>query len=289
METSARVYGDLVVFDLDNTIYDFSAIFSPAFRGMTNAISRKTGFSKDCVAESIKKVLENRLSLEYPFLSEEMDIFKDMAELEKREIGTLAQIVFNKTKRKRLRGSIYPGVAEDLALLRNAGCTLVALTNAPLYQSFKRVDAFGLTDFFHGLVAAENFVVPPGIKLRARSDPWASKPKLLTMTFSVHERKPSKRPFELVIEAFPSHSRRYMVGDNLVTDLKSAAKCGFTTVWARYGTLMEEKNQLTMVGLTPSQVRNTWYGAEKFTPDYTIDSFSEVTKILRVMRQGELF
>ena len=68
-----------------------------------------------------------------------------------------------------------------------------------------------------------------------------------------------------------------MIGDNLSKDIKCASEAGITSIWAKYGTKHHSNSGKILRNITPWKKNNT--PCLNF-PDYTIDSFSEILKIV---------
>ncbi|MBL0125344.1 MAG: HAD hydrolase-like protein, partial [Betaproteobacteria bacterium] len=129
-------------FDLDNTLYDFVGFFGPAFRGMMAAISKKTAIPVDDLHAAAREVFQRRGFLEYAYLVREMSVFSAMDESEIASLEKLASGVFGRVRKKRLK--TYSGIEETLRELHAGGIILAAVTNAPLYQAYRRLGSLRL-------------------------------------------------------------------------------------------------------------------------------------------------
>lgn len=277
----------ICAFDLDNTLYDLIDYYGPAFRGMISALSKITGLTKQELEESARKVYLARGFLEYPFVIREMHVFSELDGAQLYQLELLGQTVFNKVKKSRLK--LYPDVEHVLRSLRQGGVKMIAVSNAPLYHAYKRVKQLHLSEFLDMIVACENLAIPPGVSIRANPEPWLSDASLLAISFPRAKGKPNIHPFALVQETFGTECQYWSIGDNVERDLKPAKRLGFQTIWARYGTKVDEKNYRTVLDLTCDDVLKHEIATSDYVPDFSIDKFADILEIVPYAKQLQLF
>ena len=91
-----------IIFDIDNTLYNFVDFFGPAFRAMVHVISSNTGIPEVDIVTSFKRVYTNRGSLEYRYSVQELDVLADYNKAEKDELLRTAIVAFSKSRNLRL-------------------------------------------------------------------------------------------------------------------------------------------------------------------------------------------
>lgn len=102
----------------------------------------------------------------------------------------------------------YPSVQSTLIQLHQRGFKLGILTDAPRFKAYQRLDAAGLTDFFH---------------------------EILTST-DTEVQKPDPRAFQKALQAMgTSPAETLMVGDWGERDVDGARAAGMQAAWAKYG------------------------------------------------------
>ena len=69
---------DTLILDLDNTLFDWFAVWYASFEPIYLQILRVTGRAEEEVRADIRKVHQARRTSEYSFLIEEIDSLKDM-------------------------------------------------------------------------------------------------------------------------------------------------------------------------------------------------------------------
>ena len=70
----------LVVTDMDDTLYSWIDYIVPAVEAMVDAVCRATGFPRIKVVQSLKAVYEKYESNEYPFALQESSLFAEFPE-----------------------------------------------------------------------------------------------------------------------------------------------------------------------------------------------------------------
>jgi FMN phosphatase YigB (HAD superfamily) len=279
---------NVCVFDLDNTLYDFVDFFAPAFRGMITAISKKTKIDKDILIENAATVLNKYGFLEYPFLIREMHVFLNYNNDEILKLEKLASSVFGRIRKNRL--VLYPDMERVISELYKGGIDIVAVTNAPLFQAYRRLEALKLIKYFSVIVAVDNIEIPEYIFIKGKSkEPWLKRNGLEIVTFRRSEGKPSEHPYKLLQKIKNEKKQLWVIGDNIGRDLEPASNLGFRTIWARYGCQIEKKNYDTVLNLTPPEVKKHEIAKSSYKPDYIIETPSELLNIIPYTKQLSLF
>lgn len=284
----------VLVFDVDNTLYDFIDFFGPAFRSMMHAVASGSGIDEDLLMESAKSVYGRAGTLEHQFLIQNMSIFSNLAVEEHRRLIGLARQAFSRTRNKRLKP--YEGIADVLSVAEDAGCRIVCLTNAPYYHVYKRIIDLKLLRYMDGLVAWEGSEIEGDIlqykdKYERAKLRLSERDSFFFEIVSAVERKPSDVPFRRIQDRFGPNYTYVAIGDSPAKDLAPASSCGMITLYARYGTKVDRRNLETVLKVTP------WMPSEismssraDFRPDFVIDRPTEIIDVLQLVpRQGKLF
>ncbi len=282
----------VVIFDVDNTLYNFVDFFGPAFRAMLHTISLHTGIDEALIIQSFREVYKRRGSLEYRFSIQELDILRNLDDEKMDRVKHAAIVAFSRSRKRRLLP--YSGVPETLRWLKETGYGLIAYTDAPHIHSLNRLRKLGIKVYFDMLIAwgptlDEND--QPNIaddKLQmwyTRGDDTAYQVgDLIILTHPASERKPNRALLERIIEEVRIiPTRSWVVGDSVEKDLLPAKDFGFTEIWARYGKSFQRKNWETLVGISPweqREIQREVKGQGNIEPSYVIDEFSELQQII---------
>ncbi|MCU0289570.1 MAG: HAD family hydrolase, partial [Acidobacteria bacterium] len=138
---SEKIHIELLIVDLDNTLYDWISFFVPAFYRMIDVAVEILQVDQEALLTDIQKVHQKYGNSEHPFALLETGVVinrfagKNRAELAK--ILDPAFHAFNKKRKELLR--LFPGVFETLKFINESGCTVVAHTEADVLNSLFRV------------------------------------------------------------------------------------------------------------------------------------------------------
>ena len=285
----ARYY---LITDLDNTLYNWVDFFAPSFRGAVHALHKATGISEDLISHSFREVFQERGSLEYPAQARELAIFANTSQTELEALNRVIFGSFNRVFNATLR--LYDGALECLNWCYGNRIPVIALTNAPLSLARRRLIHLGVNKYFKALAAPRSFEqgerssrIEPNLALFPE-DEDPSRRRLddrlnCIYELSDSEMKPSPAGFERIMsDLMRQDSSAFAIGDSLLKDLAPAHKLGAVTIWAKFGTKVDLNNMQTLYGITPWSAKQieTAY-CSKFEPDYTAESWQDVTGFLK--------
>ncbi|MCL4299776.1 MAG: HAD family hydrolase [Anaerolineae bacterium] len=277
----------IILTDLDNTIYNWVDYFAPSFRGMVHALSKRTGIAEDNIIANFKRVYGQEETLEYAFSVQKLEMCRGKSEDEIKELVRVAKGAFSRVRGKNLKP--YPNVKETLVAFKKENIPIIGVTNAPIFQAERRLRQLRLDGLFYGLVGWQGRDVPEDypwtkeIKQRAEQGKY---PTRITEKWSLtpDKLKPNSFGYLKVIEKLGVDIEQvYCVGDSLHKDIKPALELGAIGIWARYGQSYKPENFETLLAITYwSQERiSAVYEEKVVTPTFIIDDFSELRDIVR--------
>jgi FMN phosphatase YigB (HAD superfamily) len=282
---------DLVITDLDNTLYDWEAFFIPSFLAMLAEVERLSGVPRSALEESFRRVYQRHRTTEYAFVLQEADALREA------DAGLTPSQVFEKydsaihafrsTRRRTLR--LYPGVEETLSRLVRDRVKLVAHSDSPMQYVSRRLRQLNVDTLFDAICAPRDHGVPPYLDratVRVASDSEVTARTEL-LEYNPDLRKPDPATLTPVFERFPAARHRTLyLGDNISRDVLVAHRAGIKSAWARYGAVHEQ-------GLRDQLYRITYWTDEdvaaevalreessQVVPTYIVDAFSSLTKII---------
>lgn len=193
-----------VIFDLDNTLIDFTETKNIAIRESVKAMVDK-GLGK-----GFEPLLKDFTAYYWKHGIEDQRIFQKFfrERFGKIDYIVLASAILAYRKAKEGILKPYPGSKALLIALRERGYRLAILSDAPKLEAYLRLCAIGLDDFF-------------GVIL-TKSDTKSAKP---------HNRGFIMAARRLGVEV----KECIMVGDMPSRDIEGARRLGMTTVFAQYG------------------------------------------------------
>lgn len=210
----------LLISDLDDTLYDWTGFFVPAFYAMADEIARMTGIDEKKLLNEYMAAHQRLGSVEYPYATLELPSIKayyNNAPAEELKAALRPAFnVFNSVRESHLH--LLPGVEEMLRALTEMGVTLIAYTESSKENGFYRLMKLGLEPYFKHVYTFESQF----------KSAYAVSEKVRTVQ--------TKKPDVAVIgrictgEGYDKSEVMYL-GDNLTKDMYMAKMAGVTAVW----------------------------------------------------------
>ena len=114
----------VIIFDLDNTLYDWYDYWYYGFKIMVDKIEAKSGISRDIILRDFKVVHEQHGTSEYGFAIQELSCLKEKHPNE--NLGKVYEDAIEACKKERKKHlRLYPGVMEDLRKIKKKGSLIV--------------------------------------------------------------------------------------------------------------------------------------------------------------------
>lgn len=223
-----------IVFDLDNTLVDFMSMKRLAVEAAIDAmIDAGLPVGRDEAEREIFEIYD-REGIEY------QRVFDDL--LEKRlgrvDYKILAAGIVAYRRAREAALVLYPHVTVTLMELIKRGLRLAVISDAPRREAWLRLCYLNLHHVFDVVVTFED----------------------------TGERKPSKAPFERVLEELDvAPDEALMVGDWPERDVVGAMQVGMRTAFARYGDT---------------------FGTVRSGADYELDDIHELLGIVSALAEG---
>jgi putative hydrolase of the HAD superfamily len=194
-----------VLFDLDNTLIDFTSFKKKATYAAAKAMV-KAGLKANS-----KKLAKELLDYYYGYGIESDDAFETFLRKEFKSVNyrVLAVAVNAYLHEKYVHLKPYPHVPETLQKLRKKGLKLAVVSDGLRLKAWMRLNAAGLDNYFDVVVTYDDTC----------------------------KKKPHRYPFLAACKALkikPNES--IMVGDWPERDIEGAKALGMKTCWAKYGT-----------------------------------------------------
>lgn len=234
----ARRRVTVVVTDIDNTLYDWVAMWAPAFGGMLARLAADSGVPREALEREFHALHQRHGTTEYAFAIQELPSLVALHPGEDLVARYAAAIdEYRMARRRTLR--LYPGVAEALAAIRATGCLVVGYTESRAYYANYRIRALGLDGLLDYVYSPPDHALPGGVRPEAiRRYPAAH--YRLARTVHRHVAEGAWKPDAAVLRAIlaalgADPARAVYVGDSLVKDVAMARAAGVSDVFARYG------------------------------------------------------
>jgi len=288
---------ELVISDIDNTLYDWEAFFIPSFVAMLTEVERISGVARDTLEESFRRVYQRHRTTEYAFVLQEADALRaidaDLSPNAVFEKYDSAIHAFRSVRRRTLQ--LYPGVRETLVRLRDAGLQLVAHSDSPMEYVSRRLRQLDVDMHFDAISAPRDHGVPDFLEEEAVRRAPASEVNARTqlLEFDPWLRKPDPATLGPVLTYFDVRRDRILyVGDNLSRDVLVAERAGLKSGWARYGAVHDPDLRAQLYRITywtdddvasEGRLREE---ASRHAPTYVLDSFADLLSVAGLALTG---
>jgi FMN phosphatase YigB (HAD superfamily) len=229
---------DTLILDLDNTIFNWFAMWLASFQPIYSEILAASGRSKADVEADIRRVHQMRRTSEYTFLIEELDVLQEIRATE--DIRVRFHDALEASRRGRDENlQLYPSVFSSLWRIKNAGTKIIGYTESMLFYSSYRLKRFGLDGVIETLFSPKDHDIPAGVslnQLRRFPDDFYELQVTQVMHTPTGELKPNPKVLRDIIELVGSNPDRCAyVGDSIFKDVAMARETGVFDVHARYG------------------------------------------------------
>lgn len=281
----------LVITDLDDTIYNWSAFYIPSFLAMVDELVKLTGIDAERLKASFKRVHETHRTTEYAFAIQELDelVVEDsgLSSEERLKKYDSAIRAFRHERRRTLR--LFPGVLETLERIRQAGIPVVGVSDSMMDYVSRRLRQLDVDLHFAALCAPEDHGLPPGLAAQvARRAPSRDVlGRMAELPLPTHMRKPDSRIVLAILQHYGvKETEAVVVGDSLSRDVLMAQRVGAIDVWAEYGQrrerhLYEELLKITYWSdLDVAEEAELQARARAATPTFSLQSFPQILPVI---------
>jgi len=227
----------LLICDLDNTLYDWMGYFVSSFYSMITKATEVLNCDQEKLLEDFKKVHQQHHDVEYPFaLLETQTVLSLYPQATKQQLYEQLAPIFAEHKLAREKNlRLHPQVYETLEAIRNKNIKLIAHTEANLFSVTNRLERLNLTHFFEKIYCRER-AKEPHPNGSPKSKKYFSFPYEKVTELSHHQRKPDITVLlEIISAAAIAPENVAYVGDSMARDILMAKKANVYAILAEYG------------------------------------------------------
>src|SRR5262249_26232449 len=216
---------DTLILDLDNTIFDWFAMWHASFQPIYSEILAVSGRTQDEVEADIRRVHQARRTSEYTFLIEELDVLREIRA--KENIRTRFHNALEASRHGRDQSlKLYPTVFSSLWRIKNMGTKIIGYTESMRFYSSYRLKRFGPDGVIEILFSPKDHDMPAGVPLdlfRRFPDDFYELQVTKCMHTPPGELKPSPKVLLDIVEVVGSSPDRCAyVGDSVFKDVAMA-------------------------------------------------------------------
>jgi len=219
---------DTIIWDGDNTLWDWMRYAVPSYEAMCQVIAVYSGKSIDETAAAMKVFYSSKGTIEDEGLIQGlggMGFFRAVGHFNEEELIDEVKTKFGQVRRENLH--LYPEIEETIAKIREMGLIQILLTDAPLNQAKARLEYFNLDPAFSSINAMPIADVPR-LRARQRSD-------LPGNTIQEFEKPHTNLEELLGMTREEIKDRVMMIGDNDPKDMGTVRRNGCRGIHAAYG------------------------------------------------------
>lgn len=229
---------DTLIIDLDNTIFDWFAVWYASFNPIYNAVLENSNKSTELVEEDIRRVHQQHRTSEYSFLIEELNVLKNIDKNGDRR-SQLSDAIRESQVGRDHNMRLYEGVFKSLWNIKSKGTKIIAYTESMAFYSAYRLKRFGLDGVIDVLYSPQDHDVPFGTSLddlRRLPDEFYQLQVTQTKHTPPGELKPNPKVLLDIIKSEEVNiSHCAYVGDSLFKDVAMARDVGVLDIHAEYG------------------------------------------------------
>lgn len=282
MVPTPRTEKQLLITDLDNTLYDWVTFFGRSIEALLQALAQQLGEPVELLEDQLRTVNRRFGSVEQPFAIFELDSVRTRwPAANRQQLKALLDGPLHAFNSTRLRTLVpYPGIVATLEELKARGIAVVGYTEASLANAYYRLSRLGLVDLLRAVYVVEG--VPAEHPDPARAEALAPRPGYVVIVPG-EDRKPNPKALVDICRNEGVHpSAAVYVGDSRTKDIAMARAAGITSAWARYGTRFESSAWDAIVRVTNwtesdvARERELGERAARVEPDITLESFEEI-------------
>lgn len=225
-----------IVWDADNTLWDWVTYAVHAYEAMAQCIAQETGIPEPKVAAAMKKFYTDVGTMENPFLIQglqTMGFFKGVKNLNPDDLIEKAQSIFSKVRYDNLK--LYEEIDKILKMTHESGINNHILTDAPGFQAAMRIRHFGLQDYIKS-VSTMPSPEPKTLPKKFRERMARGKYRVPFTVRTVDKEKPHTDLEKILRMTREQISHRVLIiGDNAPKDGRLALNYHCAGIIAAYG------------------------------------------------------
>jgi phosphoglycolate phosphatase len=285
----------LVVTDMDNTLYSWVDYIVPAVEAMVSSVCQATRLPPLRVIQALKAVYALYESNDYPFVLQESSLYAEFPEFGSfdRLVIAPAQSAFAEARRRYLEP--YPGVIPTLALLRERGIPVVALTDAPRNPAEMRAKQLGLDGLLRALYTLPGFQFPRSdrgehlvaVEIQRREEQGQYRAACPVTELPRDFEKPNPAGLLQICRDFLTEPGEVLfVGDSLRKDVALAQNLGAVDCWAEYGTYVSREYRERLETISARSITRRHAAsvlaedAVPIRPTHRLASFDQVLSVI---------
>ncbi|PZO31430.1 MAG: hypothetical protein DCE86_08895, partial [Flavobacteriaceae bacterium] len=283
-----KIIKSCIVTDLDDTIWDWLTMWYNSFHPYYSSIQKRFNIPEDNLKADFKALHQKYNTTEVSFAFDELTTLDDNTKTQitaKKGFKKSILHQYNSDKKSNLK--LYDGVLESLESLKSKGVLIIGFTESNAFFTKYRIKHLGLDGLFDCIYTPLDTGVPQSVERIYDVEYWEPQ-KTEIRYLSKTVKKPNSEILGIILKDFKVQSTEAVyIGDKIDRDVRMAIDAGITSVFAKYGseiendryTLLKEVTHWTQEDVDREIASHEKHKSEVIIPDYTLnESFSELFK-----------
>jgi phosphoglycolate phosphatase-like HAD superfamily hydrolase len=276
----------VLITDLDNTLFDWVESWHRSFTAQLEAVRSRTGLSTEQLLSEFRLLHQKYGTSEYRFAAAELPSLSAL-DVSSEDLYNAATTAIDEAQRSAL--TLYPGVRETLAEIRQASTLVVGYTESMQLYTKARLAKLGLDDTIDYVYTPPNHELPTALAgstlLQWAGESARSRRTVYRLT-PLGELKPNPKVLRDIMSAVGANPRHTAyVGDSKLKDISMAQDAGVLDIWASYGAAQHREAYSLLRAVThwtqeTVELEKTYHAPR--APTLVLqESFAELTQLLR--------
>ncbi len=232
---------NVLVTDLDNTLWDWFAMWHAGFSAFLESLVAISGVDQATLEADIRLLHQANGTSEYSptFLLPQLSSLPGHGEPAESLLARYQDATHAWHSGRKHTTHLYPGVLETLRAVRECGTIVVGYTESQAFVTAQRILRTGLDGVLDYLYSPEDHDIPEGVSLEELRQ-YDDSAYVLALTRHFHTPAGAKKPSPEVLKSILADvnavpASTVYVGDSRMKDIAMAQSVGALDVWAKYG------------------------------------------------------
>lgn len=274
-----------LITDLDDTIWDWLNMWHKSFEPYIYRIAKETGISIELLEADFKKLHQRYGTTEMSFAYRELEhLDPEYYHLFEGESNDRQRNILHEYHSNKKHSLVaYKGVIETLKKIKEKGTKIVAFTESKVFFTKYRIKHLELDGIIDTIYAPMGNDLPDSVLTFYPDSYWETNHTVFKV-LPKETRKPNIEILNMILSADGAEKEKSIyIGDKLDRDVYMAQQAGITSVYAKYGHVLDNDAYELLRKVThwtdedvKREIDFKNKNIEIDAPDFIIEDFSEL-------------
>jgi phosphoglycolate phosphatase-like HAD superfamily hydrolase len=288
----------LLITDLDDTIWDWLSMWYNSFNPYFNRIQKECGISKNDLLRDFKDLHRKYHTTEVSYAFKELkSIKKDFYNIIENDQGENPGIMHQYYQNKKDSIKLYPQVLKTLRKIKSEGTRIIGFTESNIFYTKYRIKTLQIDGLFDIIYSPEDHVLPESIDRYYDYKHWDLKHTKIRTLPNKFQKPDSKILLNILQDNNATVYDAIYIGDKLDRDIYMANKINLTSIYAKYGNVIDSEayELLKLVTHWSRKDVKREIASKKdikrisIEPDYIIYKFEELLNIFKFTNYTDIY